>query len=107
MNAPFSPPWQIIRFGEIDSTNEEARRRAQSGDLGPCWLTADKQTAGRGRLGREWDSPTGNLFATALFAYPRPAAEAALACFSAGLAVLDAARSAGVDTSSLGLKWPN
>lgn len=102
-----SRAWPILRFDEIDSTNEEARRRAGQGDLGPCWLTAVVQTAGRGRLGRTWDSPTGNLFATSLFRFNGPPAEAALICFSAGLAVIDAARAAGVDTSALKLKWPN
>jgi len=103
----FSGAWPVIRFGAIDSTNEEARRRAQSGDAGPCWLVATTQTAGRGRLGRQWDSPAGNLFATALFVFPRPPAEAALASYSAGLAVLDAAKAAGVNASTLKLKWPN
>lgn len=103
----FSGAWPVIRFGEIDSTNEEARRRAQLGDVGPCWLTAQVQTAGRGRLGRQWDSPAGNLFATALFVFPRPSAEAVLASYSAGLAVLDAVKGAGVDVSGLKLKWPN
>ena len=102
-----SQAWPVIRFGEIDSTNEEARRRAADGDVGPCWLTTDVQTAGRGRLGRAWSSPKGNLYATALLPYPRPPAEAALACFSAGLAVLDAARACGVDVSTSSLKWPN
>lgn len=99
--------WPVVRFGEIDSTNEEARRRASGGDLGPCWLVADAQSAGRGRLGRAWSSPKGNLFATALLAYPRAPSEAALACFAAGLAVLDAAEACGVDMSSARLKWPN
>ena len=99
--------WPIIRFAEIDSTNEEARRRAVSGDTGPCWLVTDAQTAGRGRLGRQWSSPIGNLFATALLPYPRPAVEATVVPFAAGLAVVDAARMAGVDVTSLGLKWPN
>ncbi len=103
----FSDAWPVIRFGEIDSTNEEARRRAQLGDVGPCWLMAQIQTAGRGRLGRQWDSPAGNLFATALFVLPRPSAEAVLASYSAGLAVLDAVKGAGVDASRLKLKWPN
>jgi BirA family biotin operon repressor/biotin-[acetyl-CoA-carboxylase] ligase len=103
----FSDAWSVIRFDEIDSTNDEARRRAQSGDAGPCWLTAQVQTAGRGRLGRQWDSSAGNLFATALFVFPRPPAEAALASYSAGLAVLDAAKGVGVDASTLKLKWPN
>ena len=105
--ANFTAAWPVHRFGEIDSTNEEARRRAQSGDIGPCWLTAKTQTAGRGRLGRQWDSPEGNLFATALFVFPRSPAEAALASYAAGLAVIDAARATGADASSLQLKWPN
>jgi BirA family transcriptional regulator, biotin operon repressor / biotin---[acetyl-CoA-carboxylase] ligase len=103
----FAAPWPIARFDAIDSTNEEARRRAASGDFGPIWLQANRQTAGRGRLGRVWDSPHGNLFATALFRYPGPLTEAALTCFSAGLAIIDAARACGVDISALGLKWPN
>lgn len=102
-----SQAWPVIRFGEIDSTNEEARRRASGGDADPRWLVTEVQTAGRGRLGRAWSSPKGNLFTTALLPYPRPPAEAALACFSAGLAVLDAARSSGVDVSQAKLKWPN
>jgi len=105
--ADFSIVWPVIRFSEIDSTNEEARRRAQSGDAGPCWLTSEIQTTGRGRLGRQWDSPKGNLFATALFVFPRLPVEAALASYSAGLAVLDAAKASGIDVSALKLKWPN
>ena len=102
-----SGAWPVIRFDEIDSTNEEARRRAAAGDVGPCWLVTEAQTAGRGRLGRQWSSPRGNLFATALLPYPRLATEATLAPFAAGLAVVDAARASGVDVSSLRLKWPN
>lgn len=99
--------WPVIRFAEIDSTNEEARRRAAAGDTGPCWLVTDAQTAGRGRLGRQWSSPRGNLYTTALLPYPRPPSEAVVVPFAAGLAVVDAARMAGVDASQLGLKWPN
>jgi BirA family transcriptional regulator, biotin operon repressor / biotin---[acetyl-CoA-carboxylase] ligase len=102
-----SRPWPVIRFGEIDSTNEEARRRAAAGDVGPRWLVTEAQTAGRGRLGRQWSSPRGNLFATALLPYPRAATDATLAPFAAGLAVVDAARILGVDAGSLRLKWPN
>lgn len=103
----FSSAWPVVRFDEIDSTNEEARRRAASGDIGPCWLVTEQQTAGRGRLGRQWSSPKGNLFTTALLPWPGTLQEAALACFSAGLAVIDAARMLGVDGSALKLKWPN
>ena len=103
----FSSAWPVVRFDEIDSTNEEARRRASGGDVGPTWLMTESQTAGRGRLGRQWSSPKGNLFATALLPWPGTLQQAALACFSAGLAVIDAARTLGVDSSALKLKWPN
>ncbi len=103
----FSSAWPTIRFDEIDSTNEEARRRASSGDVGPNWLVTEQQTAGRGRLGRQWSSPNGNLYATALLPFPGTLQQAALACFSAGLAVIDAAEALGVEQNALKLKWPN
>ncbi len=105
--AGFAKAWPVVRFDEIDSTNAEARRRAVGGDFGPAWLVARSQSAGRGRLGRQWDSPEGNLFATALLVYPGNAAQAALASFAAGLAVIDAAKIVGAETAALRLKWPN
>lgn len=102
-----SSAWPVIRFAEIDSTNEEARRRAAAGDMGPCWLVTEAQTAGRGRLRRQWSSPKGNLYATALLPYPGTIMAATLAPFAAGLAVRDAAAGCGVDVSTLKLKWPN
>jgi BirA family biotin operon repressor/biotin-[acetyl-CoA-carboxylase] ligase len=105
--AGFARAWPVVRFDEIDSTNEEARRRAVAGDFGPAWLVARSQSAGRGRLGRQWDSPEGNLFATGLLAYPGSPAQASLASFAAGLAVIDAAKIIGAETASLRLKWPN
>jgi BirA family biotin operon repressor/biotin-[acetyl-CoA-carboxylase] ligase len=103
----FSSAWPVVRFDEIDSTNEEARRRAAGGDTGPNWLVTAAQTAGRGRLGRQWSSPRGNLYTTAFLPFPGTLTQAALACFSAGLAVIDASRALGVDVSQMKLKWPN
>ena len=58
----------LLRLDEIDSTNCEARRRAEAGDAehGPLWITAVRQTAGRGRRGRVWQGGAGNLAATLL-----------------------------------------
>ena len=56
----------IDRLGTVDSTNLEAARRAAAGETGTVWLQADTQTAGRGRLGRDWESLPGNLHATRL-----------------------------------------
>jgi len=56
--------WPVIAFEEIDSTNKEAQRRLSSGAVDGTWITAARQTAGRGRSGRSWQSLDGNLFAS-------------------------------------------
>ncbi|HEY5107774.1 MAG TPA: biotin--[acetyl-CoA-carboxylase] ligase [Caulobacteraceae bacterium] len=98
------PP--IEAFDEIDSTNAEARRRAEAGERGPLWITAARQTAGRGRRGRGWETGLGNLAATCLFTTPKPPAEAAQVSFVAALAVADLA-DAFVPPAIVSLKWPN
>ncbi|MBI1338698.1 biotin--[acetyl-CoA-carboxylase] ligase [bacterium] len=103
----FGAPWRIERFASIDSTNTEAKRRAFAGELDPVWLSADVQTLGRGRLGRGWSSPVGNLSATALFPLGASVATAPLVCFAAGVALFDAAVGCGVDPAAMQLKWPN
>ena len=70
-------PVPIIAFDEIDSTNAEARRRAEAGEGGPVWLTAVEQNAGHGRRGRAWETGRGNLAATLLMLTERAPAEAA------------------------------
>jgi BirA family transcriptional regulator, biotin operon repressor / biotin---[acetyl-CoA-carboxylase] ligase len=97
-----------IRYDVIGSTNAEALARASAGDPGPLWITARAQTAGRGRRGRAWTSPSGNLYATLLLSDPGPAAEAPQLSFVAALAVHDAVlAAAGPRPLSLMLKWPN
>ncbi len=93
------PP--IVALDEIDSTNAEARRRAEAGEAGPLWITAARQTAGRGRRGRAWETGAGNLAATYLFVTRKPPAEAAQVSFVAALAVADLA-SAFVPASLVG-----
>ncbi len=99
-------PIPVLRFDEIDSTNAEARRRADVGEFGPLWITADRQTAGRGRRGRAWETGSGNLAATLLLTLDKPPAEAALISFVTALAVGDLAV-AYVPPSLVKLKWPN
>ena len=98
------PPIEALE--EIDSTNAEARRRAEAGARGPLWITARRQTAGRGRRGRGWETGAGNLAATYLARTARPAAEAAQISFVAALAVADLAATY-VPASLVTLKWPN
>lgn len=105
---------RVVAFDAVDSTNAEAARRADRGERGPLWITAAGQTAGRGRLGRPWESAPGNLYATYLVTLPVKPEVAAQTSFVAALAVFDAAahflpRAAGEDRSvpALALKWPN
>jgi len=96
-------------FVEIDSTNEEARRLGETGEPGPVWITAEIQTAGRGRRGREWVSPSGNFMGSLFLrpqATPRKAAELS---FVAAVAVHDAVASLLKPAlrPGLKLKWPN
>ncbi|WP_369801003.1 biotin--[acetyl-CoA-carboxylase] ligase [Caulobacter sp. X] len=96
----------VIVLDEIDSTNAEARRRAEAGEAGPLWLVGLRQTAGRGRRGRPWETGEGNLAATLLFRTDKPPGEAAQVSFVAALAVADMlAQYAPAPLVSL--KWPN
>ena len=90
---------------EVDSTNAEAARRATSTE-GPLWIAARRQTAGRGRSGRSWSSPEGNLAATLLLRSGiDPAARARLS-FHAALAVAETLDRLAPG-AAVSLKWPN
>ena len=60
--VPQLPAFTIEVLPEIDSTNTELMRRARAGQLDPILLVAERQTAGRGRLGRTWvsEGPNGS-----------------------------------------------
>lgn len=90
----------------VDSTNAEARRRAEAGDTGPIWIAARQQTAGRGRRGRSWSTGEGDLAATLLTLTDRPPAEAAQISFIAALAVADLVQG-WIDPAKVRVKWPN
>jgi BirA family biotin operon repressor/biotin-[acetyl-CoA-carboxylase] ligase len=91
---------------ELDSTNEEARRQAEAGEWGPRWILALRQSAGRGRRGRAWVSPEGNLATTLLL---RPGASQAVSgqlSFAAALATAEMASHFAPD-AAIAVKWPN
>lgn len=100
--------YRLIIRDEVGSTMEEARRALDQGDSGRLWIVARSQNAGRGRHGRQWGSPPGNLYASLLLVQPCETALAPQLGFVAGLALHDAAaRVAGQNASRLALKWPN
>lgn len=93
-------------FDELDSTNEEARRMAIAGERGPLWLTATRQTAGRGRRGRSWETSLDNLAATLLIHPIRPEKEWPQLSFVAAIATADMV-SSFAPGARVTLKWPN
>ena len=89
---------------EIDSTNSELMRRARAGQLDPILLVAQRQTAGRGRLGRSWDSGGEGETPPALtFSLGLPLAPASWSGLSLAVGI-SVARSLH---PTLQLKWPN
>ncbi len=100
---PLPAFFALHHFTEIDSTNEEAKRRAAAGAPTGLVIWADRQSAGRGRQGRAWQSPLGNLYCSILLRPEKPAIEVAQLSFAAALAVCEALP--GV--RALGCKWPN
>lgn len=98
------PPIEV--YDELDSTNAEARRRAEAGEAGPVWIAAKAQAAGRGRRGRSWSTEEGNLAATLLMTTEVPATEAAQVSFLAALAAADLADTC-LGSGAAQLKWPN
>ncbi len=99
---------RLTALPTIDSTNKEALRRAREGERGPLWIAAATQTAGRGRMDRQWDSPAGNLYASLLLHDPSPFERASELTFVSALAVRDAVSAeAPALAPQLAFKWPN
>jgi BirA family transcriptional regulator, biotin operon repressor / biotin---[acetyl-CoA-carboxylase] ligase len=100
--APWPGP--ISRLGRVDSTSSYLLALAREG--APEWsaVIADAQTGGRGRLGRSWESPPGNLFLSVLLREAwRPGFPDSLVPLVAGVAVAKSL----VGVAQLRLKWPN
>ncbi|MGO9170957.1 MAG: biotin--[acetyl-CoA-carboxylase] ligase [Rhodomicrobium sp.] len=99
----------VLHFDSLDSTNEEALRRIGAGCEGPLWIVAGEQSQGRGRGGRRWHSPKGNLYASLILRLSVSASVATQLSFVAALAVHDALASqlTPAQTADLRLKWPN
>lgn len=113
--------YRLEALTSVGSTNALAIERARAGDEGRLWLVTKKQEAGRGRRGRVWETPEGNLAATLLLVPDFPLKHAATLGFVAGLSLSDALNAVapearvnvGVDAGTrlsggrFTLKWPN
>lgn len=98
--------FRVRTLPETASTNEDSKIRAAAGEAEGLVLRAERQTAGKGRQGRVWDSPPGNLYASVLLRPHAAPQEAALYSFATALAVYDAVRAA-LPQADVCVKWPN
>lgn len=99
--------WRLVCYDTIGSTNDEAKRLARDGAAEGTVVWARAQSAGRGRRGRPWISPPGNLYVSLIL---RPRAEpeqAAQLGFVAALAVGEALHASVPGLVGLAYKWPN
>ncbi|OQP85583.1 biotin--[acetyl-CoA-carboxylase] ligase [Rhizobium rhizosphaerae] len=94
-------------FEEVSSTNATALAAARDGEGGGLWITARRQTAGRGRRGRSWSSAEGNLYSSLMLIDPGPIALLHSLPLVAAVAAQQAVAAAlpyGVEAR---VKWPN
>lgn len=98
--------FRLQRFDQVDSTFTVAKQQAEAGAPAGTLIVARRQTAGRGRRGRTFTSPEGNLYLSLLLRPTQPAVEAAQLSFVAALAVADAVR-AVLPAADVRQKWPN
>src|SRR4051812_4482346 len=100
--------YRLTALDATASTNDDALSAARRGAPGRLWITARRQTAGRGRQGRSWASPEGNLYASLLLIDPCDPLLAPQLGFVAGVAPHEAvSEAAGIGAPRLSLKWPN
>ncbi len=112
--------YRLIAHDTVETTSSEAAAAARLGDVGDVWFAALQQTAGRGRRGRRWETPYGNLVASLLIVPDADPAVTATLGFVAGVALNQALRAAlpagivrtGIDGADgqgtrIALKWPN
>jgi BirA family biotin operon repressor/biotin-[acetyl-CoA-carboxylase] ligase len=112
--------YRLNGFDEVGSTSTEAVRALEAGDIGEVWFAALKQTAGRGRRGRPWETDSGNLAASLMIVPDCDPTVSATLGFVAGVALnraLAATLPAGIlhqgidglgrGSHRIALKWPN
>jgi BirA family biotin operon repressor/biotin-[acetyl-CoA-carboxylase] ligase len=101
------PAYRLHALDSVGSTNDEAKRLADAGAGEGTLVWAREQTKGRGRQGREWTSPPGNLYLSLVLRPECALAEAAQFGFVAALAVGDAIGSVSPPLLEVTYKWPN
>lgn len=98
--SPLLPGFTVEILPQIDSTNSELMRRARTGRMEPVLLVAQRQTAGRGRLGRTWVSSAGGSLSFSLGLALAPADWSGLS-LAVGVSLAESLH------PRIQLKWPN
>lgn len=101
-----APGWRLSHHADLPSTSDALIRLADAGEPAGAAVLADRQTAGRGRAGRAWRSPVGNLHLSVLLRPGGVARSAPQWSLLAGVALAEASREAA-PSAMLRLKWPN
>lgn len=105
LRSRLSEPLELELAEVLTSTNDRGLEAARSGPTQPLAVLAEHQTAGRGRLGRRWQSPFGsNLYLSLVWPLP---AGTRLQGLSLVVGVLLAELLAERGVSQVGIKWPN
>ena len=99
--------YRTVVLERVGSTNDEAMARLRAGDPGGLFVVAASQTGGRGRCGRVWASPPGNLYASLGLIDPASVALVPQLGLVAGIALISALRALSNGDPRLSLKWPN
>ncbi len=109
--APLLPGFSVEVLARIDSTNTELMRRARAGRCAPTLLVAEQQTAGRGRLGRDWHSGAQADSLTFSLGLPLSPVDWSGLSLAVGVSVAESLQpllpGAHSATPRIGLKWPN
>jgi BirA family biotin operon repressor/biotin-[acetyl-CoA-carboxylase] ligase len=101
------PGWRLVLRDAVPSTSTVLAELAAAGEPEGLALLARRQTSGRGREGRRWESPEGNLHLSVLMRPPGAAREAAQWSLTAGVALAEVAAVTDPEPLALRLKWPN
>jgi BirA family biotin operon repressor/biotin-[acetyl-CoA-carboxylase] ligase len=105
--AVLPPGWRLESHASLPSTADAVRDRAEAGEAEGLAVLALQQTAGRGRAGRGWTSPPGNLYLSILLRPAGSARDSAQWALLAGVALAEAAAEIDPEPATLRLKWPN
>ena len=99
--------YHLLSYDVLDSTNEEAKRLAEGGASHGAVIWARKQTAGRGRMGREWVSPEGNLYVSVLLSPEQTLEICSQLSFVAAVAAAETLQAILPEEGGITCKWPN